>query len=118
GRAVVNQLQIERTAHHPYSGVPYLPGSGLKGAMRTAWLDQLDRGPPVQRDRMHGPSAQSSRLEADLLGGAFHSDPFRLVDVADASGTEVGSRILFAVNRRKQAREDRTGRLAQKDLSV
>jgi CRISPR-associated protein Csm5 len=118
GRAVTNQLQIERTAHHPHTGLPYLPGSGLKGAIRTAWLNHLDQGPPIVRDPRERPTERSTDVEADLLGGQFASDPFRLVDVADASGLEVRSHICFAVDRRKESRTDRDGRPIDKDLSV
>jgi CRISPR-associated protein Csm5 len=118
GRTVVNQLEIERTAHHPHTGVPYLPGSGLKGAIRTAWLNHLDKGPRLERDQRQRPSERSGDEEANLLGGTFDSDPFRLVDVGDASGAQVQSRICFAVDRRKKPRQDRGGRPVQKDLSV
>jgi hypothetical protein len=37
---------------------------------------------------MQKPTERSEKEEADILGGTFHSDPFRLVDVADASRTE------------------------------
>ena len=114
GRVIINLLAIERTAHHPHTGRPYLPGSSLKGAMRTAWLNQLDNGAPTTSE----PREFSSKVEADLLGGSFNSDPFRLVNIADASGKEVQSRICFAVDRRKQTRQDRKGRTEQKDLSV
>jgi CRISPR-associated protein Csm5 len=30
GRVIINLLAIERTAHHPHTGRPYLPGSSLK----------------------------------------------------------------------------------------
>jgi CRISPR-associated protein Csm5 len=118
GRTVVNQLEIERTAHHLHTGVPYLPGSGLKGAMRTAWLNSLDRGPRPERDRRQRPSERSGEVEEALLGGTFESDPFRLVDVADASGVNVQSRICFAVDRRKKPRQGHDRRPAPKDLSV
>jgi CRISPR-associated protein Csm5 len=118
GGRVINQLEIERTAHHLHTGVPYLPGSGLKGAIRTAWLNHLDKGPLLERDRRQRPSERSSDAEADLLGGTFDSDPFRLVHVGDASGAEVQSRVCFAVDRRKKPRQDRNGRSTPKDLSV
>jgi CRISPR-associated protein Csm5 len=53
-------------------------------------------------------------LEADLLGGSFASDPFRLVEVADASSSDLRSRVVFAIDRRKQPRRD--GK--EKDLFV
>jgi CRISPR-associated protein Csm5 len=118
GRTVINQLEIERTAHQLHTGVPYLPGSGLKGAIRTAWLNSLDKGPRPERDRGQRPSERSGEIEGTLMGGTFESDPFRLVDVADASGANVQSRICFAVDRRKKPRQGQDRRPAPKDLSV
>jgi CRISPR-associated protein Csm5 len=118
GRAVINELAIERTAHHVHSSVPYLPGSGLKGAMRTGWLNQLDQGAPVPHDRDGPARDKASEVEADLLGGTFSADPFRLVDVADASGEKVQSSICFAVNRRKGEPSPRSRSPREKNLSV
>ncbi|MFM2058028.1 MAG: hypothetical protein RLY71_2413 [Pseudomonadota bacterium] len=97
GRKVINQLEIERTAHHPHSGMAYLPGSSLKGAMRTAWLDAINQGQGRDRD-----DRTANGMEKRLLGGAFHTDPFRLVDVADASGHDVASKVYFSTNHKKR----------------
>lgn len=97
GRQVINQLEIERTAHHPHSGMAYLPGSSLKGAMRTAWLDAINQGRGRDQD-----DRTANVMEKRLLGGAFHTDPFRLVDVADASGPEVVSKVYFSTNHKKR----------------
>lgn len=97
GARVANRLEIERTIHHPHTGVPYLPGSSLKGSMRTAWLNALNKGRP----REAGENA--SQLEKRLLeGGTFHTDPFRLLAVTDACGAEVGSQIVFDTNHKKK----------------
>lgn len=116
GRVVINRLEIERTAHHPYSGKPYLPGSSLKGSVRTGWLNGLDKGPPIPRDRHKGADQKerSADVERDLLGGSFSSDPFRLIEFADAAGGDLKSRVVFAVDRRKRPRP----RGEEKDLSA
>jgi CRISPR-associated protein Csm5 len=114
GRTVSNQLEIERTAHHPHTGTPYLPGSSLKGSMRTGWLNFIDNGSPTRREPDHPPSRGSVDLEANLLGGSFKSDPFRLIDVADAAGRDVPSRAVFAVDRPKRPRRDRDERLIER----
>lgn len=114
GRGVGNELGIERTAHHPYTGTPYLPGSSIKGSARTGWLNDLDKGPPVRCDPRQRPTESSSDLETNLLGGSFSSDPFRLVQFADAAGADLKSRVVFAVDRRKRPRPD--GK--EKDLAV
>lgn len=38
---VINQFTISKTAYNPHNGCPYIPGSSLKGAMRTAYLNKL-----------------------------------------------------------------------------
>lgn len=97
GRNVINLLEIERTMHHPHSGMPYLPGSSLKGAMRTAWLDQINQG----RSRL-ADDRNANGLEKRLLEGSFHTDPFRLIDVADASGSGVVSKVYISTNHKKR----------------
>jgi CRISPR-associated protein Csm5 len=115
GRRVGNELGIERTSHHPYTGEPYLPGSSIKGSARTGWLNDVDREPPRPRDRQRSPARdESTQLENQILGGSFSSDPFRLVEFADAAGADLKSRVFFAVDRRKRSRPDGE----EKDLAV
>lgn len=97
GHDVINLLEIERTMHHPHSGMPYLPGSSLKGAMRTAWLDHLNQGQPRRHD-----DRNANVLEKRLLGGSFHTDPFRLIDVGDGNGSQVLSKVCFSTNHKKR----------------
>ena len=97
GQRVTNNLEIERTSHHPHTGMAYLPGSSLKGAMRTAWLDKINNGRPGQSGE------KASALEARLLdGGKFETDPFRLVRVGDAQGAAVASQVVFSTNHKKR----------------
>lgn len=96
GTRVANRLEIERTMHHPHTGVAYLPGSSLKGAMRTAWLDHVNGG------RAREGAERADQMEKRLLGGAFHTDPFRLLAVGDASGADVLSQVFFATNHKKR----------------
>jgi CRISPR-associated protein Csm5 len=114
GRRIGNELGIERTAHHPYTGIPYLPGSSLKGSARTGWLNEVDQVPRGSRDPANRPAENASMLEQEILGGSFASDPFRLVEFADAAGADLRSRVVFAVDRRKRLRPD--GK--EKDLAV
>lgn len=106
GGRVTNQLEIERTAHHPHTGTPYIPGSSLKGAMRTAWLDQLNNGRSKPAEEK---GAQD--VEKRLLGGSFHSDPFRLVRLADSTGEGVAGMVYFSTNHKKQVVHDKNGQL-------
>jgi CRISPR-associated protein Csm5 len=118
GRTVSNQLEIERTAHHPHTGKPYLPGSSIKGSIRTAWLNHIDPSPVIERDPSKRPEERSSDVEAELLDGTFSRDPFRLVKVADADGENVASRVLFCVDRDKVQKPSRTGERIEKNLFV
>lgn len=117
-RTVSNQLEIERTAHHPHTGRPYLPGSSIKGSIRTAWLNLIDPSAGNERSPSQGPVERSSEVEAELLGGTFSNDPFRLVKVVDADGKNVASRVLFCVDRDKEQKLSRTGERIEKDLFV
>jgi len=92
----LNQLEIERTAHHPVTGQPYLPGSSLKGAIRTAWLDALNRG------AARGSEERANAVEQRLLDGKFDTDPFRLIGIGDTEAAAVLSRIVFASNHPKR----------------
>ena len=42
GNAVVSKLAIDRTGHTGVHRLPFIPGSSLKGCLRTAWLDALN----------------------------------------------------------------------------
>jgi CRISPR-associated protein Csm5 len=106
GRGVGNELGIERTAHHPYTGKPYLPGSSIKGSARTGWLNEVDHVPPGPRDPAHAPRESANTLENQIFGGSFSGDPFRLVEFADAADADLKSRVVIAVDRRKRPRPD------------
>ncbi|MBM3522365.1 MAG: type III-A CRISPR-associated RAMP protein Csm5 [Alphaproteobacteria bacterium] len=102
---------------HPFirsSGRPFLPGSAVKGAMRTAILStrtQPELGelaPWLANERTDGARTGrlSSRLQArilDLQDGprATDSDPFRFVAVADAALPDRTTRIDRVFNRRR-----------------
>jgi CRISPR-associated protein Csm5 len=104
GESTFNSFQLARTVFRPFDGTPYLPGSSLKGSIRTAWLDRLNAG-AEQSDRR----ASSRSLEERLLGytaGKFENDPFRLLALADAH-PEDGSappptRVIYAISKKKR----------------
>ena len=102
GRRVINKLEIDRTFYNPVDGKPLLPGSSIKGAIRTALLDYLNDEKPL-KDR----NERNQQFQQRLLGdGKFHSDPMRLVSVGDAGWQgkqdKPACQIRFAVNRKRK----------------
>lgn len=99
---------IARTAFSPINNAPYLPGSSLKGSIRTAWLNKLlkQKGNPLTRD---DPREKKHKiLQEKLLGytaGKFENDPFRLVAVSDAHpDAEMDApptRVVYAISKKK-----------------
>lgn len=89
----LNKFQIARTSYLPAGNIPYVPGSALKGSLRTGWLNSLNAG---QKTQGHG-------LEENLLGGTFANDPFRMVKISDLVPEHTPqTRICFAVNKKKK----------------
>ncbi|MCD2452427.1 RAMP superfamily CRISPR-associated protein [Methylicorpusculum oleiharenae] len=99
GKRVINKLEIDRTSYNPVDGCPLLPGSSIKGAIRTALLDQNNDG----KDRKERNQQIQQRLFAD---GKFHTDPMRLVSIGDASWQgnpeKPACQVQFAVNRKRK----------------
>ena len=99
----LNQFRIARTAYEKLTGTPYLPGTALKGAIRTAVLNRRNNG------RSHQ-DISSRNLSNELLGGDFDKDPFRLVKVSDFHALQtVQRRIVYAVNKKKKPAEREAG---------
>ncbi len=96
---VINKLEIERTFYNPVDGKPLLPGSSIKGAIRTALLDGINQGKPLI-DR------NNQQLQKRLFEGDFHLDPMRLVSIGDAGwqgkAEKPACQVQFAVNRKRQ----------------
>lgn len=70
-----NQNQVFRTAFRQLptgATAPYVPGSGLKGVIRTALVDRLS-----------GNRIQQKGFEKELLGGDFEYSPLRFLKVGD-----------------------------------
>jgi CRISPR-associated protein Csm5 len=133
GGQVLNKLEIDRTAFDPITRKPVLFGSSLKGAMRTALLDQLNNSRPLsdrdaelfqleglpeqeQKRRRREQRRVFPRLNERLLqfqAGKFELDPFRLVQIGDARwrGNDdlPSSQVHFAVNRKKALVRDKNG---------
>ncbi|MGA2224290.1 MAG: type III-A CRISPR-associated RAMP protein Csm5 [Syntrophobacteraceae bacterium] len=93
-----NTFVIPRTAFNPNSGLPYIPGSSVKGALRTAYLNARQKKKPASKHD------KGKDLEKELLEyRSFETDPFKLVKVSDFMPI-VGMRtkIVYGVNRKKK----------------
>lgn len=101
GRRVINKLEIERTFYNPVDGKPLLPGSSIKGAIRTALLDGINN-----EKRLIERNERNQQLQQRLFDGKFHTDPMRLVSIADASWQgstdKPACQVQFAVNRKRK----------------
>jgi CRISPR-associated protein Csm5 len=104
-----NQFQIARTAYRPIDFSPYLPGSSLKGSIRTAWLDALNSGKPLQQMAEKGKETNQV-LQQRLLGytaGKFENDPLRHLHISDAHHEEepAPTHILYVISKKKRPSE-------------
>lgn len=95
GNQVFNKFTIERASYTGAHAWPYLPGSSVKGCLRTALLDARNGGKSVRRE-------ERKDLEKNLLEGDFATSPLRLLKIADfMPGREPQREVLYAVNRKK-----------------
>ena len=76
-------LIIERTAFDRLTDLPVLPGSGLKGAIRTALLEYL-AGKQNFPDAVYASRNKNAQIQEKLMGGSFAGDPMRLLKISDA----------------------------------
>ncbi|MBF0137629.1 MAG: type III-A CRISPR-associated RAMP protein Csm5 [Magnetococcales bacterium] len=110
----VNNLNIERTSFLPEKNHPVMPGSSLKGAIRTALLDEVHGGKSLS-NREQAKDRRKSWKELsplpDTLKGClpkkFELDPMRLIRVGDACsfGPDRHNEVFFAVNRKSSGAE-------------
>ncbi len=96
--AVINQFTIHRTSYNTQSNVVYIPGSSLKGSIRTAYLNVI-----AKVRNMNTWKGKAIELERDLLQGSFESDPFRMVKMSDLMPIgKVNTKIVYAINKKKK----------------
>ncbi|HIE33365.1 MAG TPA: type III-A CRISPR-associated RAMP protein Csm5 [Thermodesulfobacteriaceae bacterium] len=117
-----NRFEIFRTAYSSNENLPILPGSSVKGALRTAVLNLRRSKARSQNIKDYCPDCRrpkhcnSRKLEAEILEyfredpRNFKTDPFRLIKLSDfrpVKGSGVKMKIVFAVNRRKDGSRSR-----------
>jgi CRISPR-associated protein Csm5 len=113
---VFNNNYLERAAYLPGDGNLYLPGSSVKGAVRTAWLEALYAQAPSEIRTRYDTADDSTanpppgsmqdkngaELEKRLLRGSFHTSPMRLLKTADFMPQgDIARKIVFACNFKK-----------------
>ena len=95
----LNQFTIWRTAFLTEDQRPYIPGSAIKGSLRTAYLNALAKEKKLTPFK----ARDAKRLEKILLeGGQFSTDPFRCIKVSDFRPVgRIKTKIVYAVNEKK-----------------
>ncbi|MBF0214040.1 MAG: hypothetical protein HQM00_10845 [Magnetococcales bacterium] len=91
---------IERTSYSLLKDAPILPGSSLKGAVRTAILNTIQK---------ECKETKAGAIERDLLGGSFDTDPFRHFKLGDANVVKNYGNASCIMTRHSRHRKDGTG---------
>lgn len=107
----LNRFQIARTAFAPYDQRPFIPGSSIKGAIRTGYLNTSQERKKLPKGVTARAKAPHSDLEKRLLVyDEIETDPFRLLKVSDFMPVgAVRTRVAYAINQVKRDPE-KTGR--------
>jgi CRISPR-associated protein Csm5 len=110
-------LEIQRHAFNPYSQQALVSGSGIKGSIRTAVLDKLNK---KNYKKIYNPSPRTIRQEGAALQQELlrykkvQEDPFRLLKISDALYEHPkqlhGLEVRFGVNRKKKQKKDMEGK--------
>jgi len=97
----LNNFAIPRTAFCAIDQRPYIPGSSVKGALRTAYLNLMESEKKLSK---RGKERNARNLEQRLMEySGIPSDPFRMVKVSDFMPMgETRTRIVYGVNEKKK----------------
>jgi CRISPR type III-A-associated RAMP protein Csm5 len=95
----VNSNDTLKEAIHNGMGLPYIPGSSIKGAIRTAVLASLADSVPNKENLLRGNNGRVSatEIEKKLFGNDPNSDVFRFIQVGDAyfeEESEIATRLV------------------------
>lgn len=117
----INKLEIDRTAYNPINRQPVLFGSSIKGAIRTALLNQTNNQQPLKlvEDWRTGKKRKENNQELQQRlfqfgPGKFELYPLRLLQISDGIWNQQDllptSQVLFKVNRKKELKRDKDGK--------
>ena len=98
----INPNDTLKECIHNGLGLPYIPGSSIKGAMRTAILASLassisNKENKIQIDNRGRTAIEATPIEKELFGDDPNSDVFRFIRVGDAyfaKETEIATRLV------------------------
>lgn len=105
------QFDIARTAYLKNDGRPYIPGSSIKGSLRTAYLNLISKKKNLKLDGIISSNSNENnkiakRFESKLLNANIDetkTDPFRLVKISDFLPIgDVKTKIVYAKNFKKK----------------
>lgn len=100
---VINQFTMNKTAYNPQNNTPYIPGSSLKGSLRTAYLSKLAREKNITKWEGKSDGLESKLLDRFEGKEKMSTDPFRMVKVSDLlSVGEIKTKIVYAINKKKK----------------
>lgn len=116
----INKFTIFRTAYNPYTQKPFIPGSSLKGALRTAYISSIAKEQGIvnywERHNLNPKNKEvlykkiykneiAKKLEKEILEGSFSKDPFSLLKISDLNPVgAMTTKILYAINKKKDGR--------------
>ena len=97
----LNNFKISRTAFNPFTNISYIPGSSMKGAIRTAVLNWRNQG---KKEPFFSGKDANRELQKHLLSfDSLQTDPFRMLKISDFMPiTELRRSIVYGVNRKKK----------------
>lgn len=117
---VVRQRAVQGFVRNPLTGQPYLPGSALKGAIRTAVVNSFTQKHLASIKQAVAPMLENSSqrrnawkmLETEALNFEFRQlqeDPFRLIKVSDAELPANRTRVDKVWPVKRDGKEDTKG---------
>ncbi len=93
---------------HDGRGIPYIPGSSIKGAIRTAVMASLANNVPDVENKLKNNKGRvtAEQVESELFGSNPNKDVFRFMQVGDAyfgKKYEVALRMVHINERERQS---------------
>lgn len=95
-----NRLFIEKQISDSVTGSPYIPGSSLKGAIRTALMSKRNESVQINRSRFIKIKGAGKKVEKQLYQyDKVASDPFKALKLCDALPKETCLTHIYDLHR-------------------